>query len=73
MNESIYSQFFSDGEQCSFRDRHAGYVREFPSHPLNKIERAWWDGYLPRSPGWGHTSAHAKSAYDERHPEAEAA
>lgn len=47
-----YAQGFGAGERAAFRDRRIGRTRVRPVQFRDTYERAWWDGYTPRSSTW---------------------
>jgi len=50
--DAQYARGFDAGERAAFRDRRCGRNRIKPLVLRDTYERAWWDGYTPRSSTW---------------------
>ncbi len=67
-HDDKYAQGFDAGERAACRDRRLGKTRLRPMMLRDTYERAWWDGYTPRSSTWAR-SAEVKGAWwAEREP-----
>ncbi len=59
IEDARYAKGFAAGESCAFRDRRSGRSRIRPMVLRDTYERAFWDGYTPRSSTWARTKVAA--------------